>query len=206
MRRQGRTATRSALEKAKSFVKQSRRTQKKKLSESSQQARSQTKSTTQLRFPNVSDEDRWIIAGIRRSRILQTNLSKRLLEKYLETKELKKELAGAKKERGDLIRQFETEERNLEKKLKDLEKEFSKTAGDFSEGQKIVLELAKKFSELMGSHFRADVEEMYGAFQSLNLDEKTRINQLLREFVEAWEPSRKRRLYELVEMREETGN
>lgn len=155
-------------------------------------------SIIQLRFPNLLQEDEWIIAGVRRSRIYQTNLSKNLLKKYLETRELKKELARAKKEHGDLLHQFETEEQGLENKLNKLEREFSEAARDFSQAQEIVLGLARKFSELIGTDFRADVEEIYLAFQSLSAEEKARINSVLCDFVESWKPPQKNQLYALM--------
>lgn len=142
---------------------------------------------------------------MRRSRLLHTSLSRLLLEKYLETKELKNRLARAEKDRSDLSQQFEAEERHLEERLKNLERDFSRTAKDFAESQDIILELANKFSELMGCDFRADLEEMYNAFQSLGAGEKARINRSLFELVEAWEPRRKIRLHKLLEMKGE-GN
>lgn len=161
-------------------------------------AKAARSSPIQLRFENLSEEDEWIIAGVRRSRIYQTNLSKNLLKKYLETRELKKELARAKKEHGDLLHQFETEEQGLENKLNKLEREFSEAARDFSQAQEIVLGLARKFSELIGTDFRADVEEIYLAFQSLSAEEKARINSVLCDFVESWKPQQKNQLYALM--------
>jgi hypothetical protein len=203
MKRRSPTATQSALQKAKSFVKRSRK--KRELLPRTARAQPKAPAITQLRFPDLPDEDRWIIAGMRRSRLLHTSLSRLLLEKYLETKELKNRLTRAKKEPCDLFQQFEAEERHLEERLKNLERDFSRTAKDFAESKDIILELANKFSDLMDCDFRADLEEMYNAFQSLSAGERARINRSLFELVEAWEPRRKIRLHKLLEMKEE-GN